>query len=234
MKRHTWRLSRWLPALLFLCAWMAALCFAQQCGPLTQGAAVRWTGEGAGVSPADLCQAERWAAEDGSTTFPDLVLWQEQENQILTDRTGERSTPVRLLTVFGQAELLWPGAFLRGGWPVRGDIQGIALDEAAAAALWGSTDVLGETVEWNGNTYAVRGVFRGDDGLALIQTEESSIQAMDRAMLQFQDGGGGTETTAWLSQNGFPVGQVTDLPLLGWILNSLPPCRGWPWAWCSC
>lgn len=226
MKRHTWGLSRWLSALLFLCAWMAALCFAQQCGPLTQGAAVRWTGAGAGVSPADLCQAERWAAEDGSTSFPDLVLWQEQENQMLTDQTGERSTPVRLLTVFGQADLLWPGAFLRGGWPIRGDIQGIALDEAAAAALWGSTDVLGETVEWNGNTYTVRGVFQGDDGLALIQTEESSTQAMDRAILQFQDGGGGTETTAWLSQNGFPVGQVTDLPLLGWVLNSLAALPG--------
>ena len=74
--------------------------------------------------------------------------------------------------------------------------------------------------------YAVRGVFRGDDGLALIQTEESSTQAMDRAMIQFQDGDGGTETTAWLSQNGFPVGQVTDLPLLGWFLNSLAALPG--------
>lgn len=216
--------SRGLAALLAalaLLAWVAALFFAQRAADFSAGVSVRWTGEGAGVSPAQLLQAERWAREDGRENPPAATLWQEKADRSVTDETGERSAAATHLECYGDAAEFYPETLLAGSYPSREDAAGCIIDEAVASGIWGSASVVGQRLKLDGRTYSVRGVFKGDSGLILTQGEGDSAQTYGNLLLRLPDGGGETEARAWLSQNGFSGGEVLDLPFLSWCLGAL-------------
>jgi|GEM_PF-6693436 len=68
----------------------------------------------------------------------------------------------------GDAFDVWPADFIYGGTPGSIDQYGIALSEALAFQLFGSTDILGQTITVNGDRRIIRGVFEGSANLSLI------------------------------------------------------------------
>ena len=164
-----------------------------------------------GVSPAQLVREQRYALEDGREDPPARTAWKEQTGQSITDEAGGRSASVNLLTCFGSGDDLYPAPFLFGAMPVRGDAEGIALSQAAADALWGGTGAAGQTVHLGGKTYALRGVFKGDVPLAVVQDREDSEEIYPNLLVHGEYSGGGT---------------TLDLPFLSWLLSALAGLPG--------
>lgn len=216
--------KRTFPGLLLsalaLLAWCGALFSAQGAGDLAGGVTARWSGEGAGVSPAALTRYERWAVEDEDENFPHVTLWREA-SAFVTDAGGDRSVSASVLELFGDAARVWPVAFRVGGYPIRGDGVGCAVDRSVAEALWGSADAVGNELKLNGTTYVVRGVFEGVDGLILTQEEAGSAEAFSQLLLSFPEGTTKDGAESWLATHDAGGGVLLDLPLLSWLWSLL-------------
>ncbi|NCB62736.1 MAG: hypothetical protein EOM52_03845 [Clostridia bacterium] len=213
-----------LSALALLC-WCAALFFGQQAGALAPGVAVRWSGEGGGISPAALARHERWAAEDEDENFPELTLWREKSGLSVTDGAGDRAAAAGVLELFGDGNGVWPVGFLSGNYPARGDSAGCAVDRAVAESLWGGADAVGNEIKLEGRTYRVRGVFEGTEGLVLTQAAEGNDEAFSQGLMSFPDGTTKSAAESWLLAHDAGGGEILDLPLLRWcwmLLASLP------------
>lgn len=208
-----------LLALLALGAWMACAFLAQSAAALSTGAAVRWTGEGQGVSPDQMSRALRYAREDGAEDIPALTLWREQAGQ--TAQAGERSGAARVLELCGSGADLWPASFLAGYYPIPGDTGGCAVDRALAEALWGTGRAVGNELELDGRKLTVRGVFEGGDGLLLVQGETDSAQPYPNLFLKFSGGDAKAQAEGFLTRNQWSGGTLLDLPILSWLLESL-------------
>lgn len=202
---------------LALAAWCACTLLAQRFAQLSSGPSVRWE-EGSGISAAQWVRAGNWAREDGGEGYPDAVLWKTLEGAVSRSDSARSVTP-DLIQVFGDVGLLWPLGFTAGNWPARGDGEGCAISEDVADALWGGTDVVGESLQYQGRTYYIRGVFHGQAGLAVFQGDGDSTEPYHRMLLELS--GGQEEGRAFLSRAGLPQGGCLDLELLSWGLNTL-------------
>ena len=84
----------------------------------------------------------------------------------------------------GDAQLVWPAAYIKGAAPGVTDSAGCAVSETLARRLWGSADVIGMTILADGESRVVRGVFQGGDELALISHHaEDRTQSWSAACL---------------------------------------------------
>lgn len=214
-----------LSGLALLC-WCAAVFLGQRAGLLADGVAVRWSGEGGGLSPASLVRYERWAAEDGDESFPDLTLWREQPGRAVTAGDGDRTAAAEVLELFGDGESVWPVGFLSGGYPARGDSDGCAVDRTVAEALWGSADAVGNELKLGERTYLVRGVFSGGSGLVVTQAEEGSDEAFFQLLLRFPQGTTKSDAENWLLAHDAGGGALLDLPLFRWLWSLLAALPG--------
>ena len=81
---------------------------------------------------------------------------------------GARTAQVNSISFSGDAALVWPARYITGSAPSSVDGNGVAISEALAHRLWGSTDITGMQVYINDEPRIVRGVFEGTAELALI------------------------------------------------------------------
>ncbi|MCL2199651.1 MAG: hypothetical protein FWB80_12090 [Defluviitaleaceae bacterium] len=96
-------------------------------------------------------------------------FWPTFWNQDRAELTvGARTSHVNAISFSGDATLVWPSPYIAGNAPGAIDAHGIAISEALAHTLWGSTDIIGQQVYVNEETRTVRGIFRGTTNLALI------------------------------------------------------------------
>lgn len=115
------------------------------------------------LSGTAAAQARRWAAAN-----PQAAFWPSYWAQQTASVQGStRKTTARCIWYSGQGSLVWPARFINGGYPGAEDAYGAAISAKTAWELWGSTDVIGQTVEINGVTFTIRGVFEGEEALLL-------------------------------------------------------------------
>ena len=83
---------------------------------------------------------------------------------------GTAKTDANVISFSGDASLVWPASYITGSAPGVIDARGIAVSEALAHRLWGSTDIIGMPVYVNNRNTPriVRGVFEGTAELALL------------------------------------------------------------------
>jgi len=103
----------------------------------------------------------------------DFVFWPTfwHETQAFFKNEYNSMTAVAIL-YSGDAALVWPARYLSGSAPGVTDGAGCAVSSALSRALWGGTDVVGKTVEADGDIRTVRGVFEGDEPLALLSVRD--------------------------------------------------------------
>ena len=114
------------------------------------------------LTEAQLRRAGETAAQDA---VYGLTFWREETGTLARD---SRRAAASAVVYNGEGADCYPAQFLRGGYPGAGDAAGCALSSGAAWQLFGSEDVVGQTVTWNGRPYRVRGVFREQVVLALL------------------------------------------------------------------
>ena len=87
------------------------------------------------------------------------TFWSETEGDV---QSRFRTSRALCIGVSGDASLVWPERFLAGGWfgPMASGC--CAVSGQAALTLFGSLDVVGQTLTREGETYFVSGVFEGE------------------------------------------------------------------------
>jgi len=142
----------------------------------------------------------------------------------------------------GDAALIWPTQYDSGTAPGVTDGIGCTVSSALAWTLWGGIDVVGKTVEVDGVTRIVRGVFEGDDLLALLSVrDDDTEQHFTAAELSggpasparsnvedFVRGAGlGTPDSILMDTPAFLAGFMTILPMLVLICYGLALLLRW-------
>ena len=100
---------------------------------------------------------------DGSPYWP--VFWNEHRAS-LTSEFKTASTDC--ISFSGDASTVWPAVYIIGATPGVTDSIGCVVSEALAWRLWGSFDVVGMPVKVDESERVIRGVFKGEDELALL------------------------------------------------------------------
>ncbi|MDR2686298.1 MAG: hypothetical protein LBB75_00975 [Oscillospiraceae bacterium] len=204
-------------AALALALWCACAYAAQRQAGALGCVAARWPG--GGVSPAQLESQLDLFRQDGAGGLPELTLWTQFPGQTLAN--GDDTTIACAVTqIYGHGEDVVFGAMLQGGFPVRGDAGRCALSDAAAFALFGSANAMGQSLQWNNNTYAVQGIFESGDALMLAQAAAGSETKLPYMQLRFPGGGARLQAEEFLARADFSAGAILlDQPLVAWGLG---------------
>ncbi len=122
-----------------------------------------------------------------------------------------------------------PVSFVQGGYPSALEDRGLALSQALAWELFGSTGVTGSTLNWNGHDYTIRGVFAGEgmQVLAQINASNNDVDGFTGVELCGSPGGdAGQAAETYRMQAGLPEADLTlnakTLPAIIWLLAWLP------------
>ena len=202
-------------AALFL--WCAGVFTARRAGDSLHAVSARWAS--GGVSPAQLEARLDIFREDGSQGLPVLTLWAQHASQSISI-DEDTSAKMAVLELYGPAENLRADRYLSGGPPAKGSAKTCSLSEGAAFALWGGTNAVGQSLVWNGQDYAVQGVFAGEDALVVVQAlPESKTEFAD--MQIYIENGGRQAVEEFLATTNFGSPQLLDMPVLGWALELL-------------
>lgn len=112
--------------------------------------------------PAGACEkAAGLAAESGAQAG----FWGEGPALLSTPRAEAEATAVHF---WGDGSLAWPAEYLAGGAPSPADRTGCAISSSLAWQLFGSLDAVGQTLEYDGRSYTVRGVLDTGEAAALF------------------------------------------------------------------
>lgn len=228
-----WKIKHFRLCMLGMCLlfmWYGSAACQKKIEWFDNSVSVRWE-SGTGVSPEQMSQVlERQKKAGGE--LPSFVLWMSHYEQILYGDFYPNPVNGEVFEYYGDISRLQLCRFQYGYWP--GDEKGCVIDEGTAHALWGSSDVLGQTIKWNEKTWYVCGVVEGMDGLAFFPAEETEEMMFQGLWLNLSEEQGGTYAAEQMLQKyQLPVGEMTDLGLYVWlskILAALPSFLLWAWA----
>lgn len=75
----------------------------------------------------------------------------------------------------GDAAIVFPAVYIQGSAPGAVDVNGCAVSESIALDLFGSTDIVGQTLQIGDRNVQIRGVFQGQTNLAITAAQESDM-----------------------------------------------------------
>ncbi len=84
----------------------------------------------------------------------------QKNNQSVQNETNQKEMPVDLITYYGNISDSFPVEFVSGSFPIPDGSNVCAIDTDTAYKLWGSVDVQGLTLKYDGGEYTVAGVFK--------------------------------------------------------------------------
>ena len=100
------------------------------------------------------------------------TFWREHKSEFKNEFS---SADADCIAYSGDASLVWPFEYISGCAPGVKDGSGCVISEPLARRLWGSADIVGMTVEVDGETRYIRGVFKGKSELALISFSDEDV-----------------------------------------------------------
>ena len=214
MKRN--RFWKTALAVSAIALWCLGSFMAQQAERQTGSVSARWPD--GGVSPAQLAKQEEYFRQDGMRNLPEATLWKEIFSQEITDG-ADNSVECTVVTLYGYAEDVCQDDMIVGGFPIKGDTDGCVISEKLAFDLWGSHDVLGVPVYWDGRSYFVYGIVKSGDSFILMQTDGDSAESFGNMQLRFPDDNSREAAESYLLKAGFMGANLLDLPVMSFFLN---------------
>lgn len=146
-----------------LCALLLAVSFsaAEQIKSCYPALGLRWK------EPLSQTQAEALRTVAGEQEDAPLypTFWREEQGQAHTEL--HQADEVTAIRFNGEESLCYPARFISGGYPGSEDTSGCATSTALAWQLFGSNDVVGQSLEWEGISLTVRGVFEENERVLL-------------------------------------------------------------------
>jgi hypothetical protein len=112
--------------------------------------------------------------KDTAVQIPEITLWNRIEQETVKSVGVDISEGVNVIETCGDMSQVIPMEFICGNYVYQGDKKGCVLDAKTAYKLFGTTDIVNNTVEWKKKKYVVRGVAKAKDIMMLIQTEDEN------------------------------------------------------------
>lgn len=99
-----------------------------------------------------------------------FVLWREDDG-IINEKELERSKEVRIISIYGRADLLFFDSYLFD----ETDQEGCLIDKETAYKLFGDTAVIGRSIIYHGKEYVIRDILDSVKGVFVIQADKNSF-----------------------------------------------------------
>lgn len=115
-------------------------------------------------------QAAHNFQESSDGALYSITLWNETKEELKTDL---HSTDAQVIAYSGDVATIFPAVYIQGTAPGAADTDGCAVSEAIAWDLFGSTDIVGQTLQIGNRNAQIRGVFQSQCHLALIAARET-------------------------------------------------------------
>ncbi len=147
--------------------------------------------------------------------LPEFCIWGQKEHVKLTNENLSRTILANAIFLCGSPELLFADCWV----PVREDLQGCVLDEEAAFELFGSLEVVGKKVSFEGDTYIIRDIISGKGKIIAFQVGARRTGNADTMSNNGQRQPSGQETECVLSRITMrkPEGQSTSELQAAWM-----------------
>ncbi len=133
--------------------------------------------------------------------------------------TPAEITALQAVTYLGTADCLYVPGFLQGMWPT--EPWGCVIDETAAYAIFGSGQVLGQSLNWGDSTYHITGIVKDNGGIGYFPITDKDNTAMSHLLLDLsQTGTGVFGAELVLNQLNISATNYYDLGLWVWLLKA--------------
>lgn len=109
----------------------------------------------------------------------DFAAWGQEKEVTVENRDLRRIADVSVVDVFGRSDMVLAGS----AWLDEGDRDGCLLDEKTAQTLFGSLNVVGQTITVKGSQKIIRGFLHGVSGTVLVKAgEEQELTSLTISM----------------------------------------------------
>lgn len=191
----------------------------QDADRIRQGIEAEWeevgqkTGQGADGQKTGQGADEQ--GEDQVEMVPEFCIWGQKDMVMLANQDLERYAQADTILLCGNPELVFEDCRLLD----RSDYEGCLVDEGISWELFGSTDVAGEEISYEGKSYTIRGVLPGDRKMFAFQvdgsqSEQEKESILNRITLQKPEGKTVQELQS-MWNNSFDISvKLMDLELL--------------------
>ena len=163
------------------------------------------------ISAEQVEQALAHAKRD-SKVYP--VFWLEESREVFTQLHSVQATAIGC---YGEYSFAWPADFVAGAYPGDQQKNACTVSDTAAWKLWGSTDIVGQTLKIGEDQYIITGVFSSEKEMVVYS---AALNAGFEAVELFGDYGGNECASALdFAQNsglGIPNGIVYG-PNMQWL-----------------
>lgn len=103
--------------------------------------------------------------ESEKEEMPKFCIWRQKEKETITNEDLSRSVQTDVVLFCGNPELLFEDCRV----PARRDSQGCLIDEGTAWELFGSANVEGKEISYQGKSYTIRKVIPGEEKIFALQ-----------------------------------------------------------------
>lgn len=110
-------------------------------------------------------EKERALEENETEEMPKFCIWGQKEKETITNEDLSRSIQTDVVLFCGNPELLFEDCRV----PARRDSQGCLIDEGTAWELFGSANVEGKEISYQGKSYTIRKVIPGKEKIFALQ-----------------------------------------------------------------
>ena len=132
--------------------------------------------------PADIYKMQQEEKDkDNPLTF---TGWYEKEKQSILNNNFNRTIESNIIFICGNSYLLAEGPIL-----FQDDIKGCLIDEGTAYKLFGSYDVIGNTIIYDNREFIIRGIHRAMEDTIIMQAESDSKDKIQGLLIDISNDG---------------------------------------------
>ena len=129
--------------------------------------------------PADIYKMQK---EKGNSLV--FTGWHEKEKQTVLNSNFNRRVESNIIFICGQSSLVAEGPIL-----FEDDIKGCLIDEETAYKLFGSNDVIGNTIIYDSGEFIIRGIHRAMEDTIIMQAESDSKDKIQGLLIDISNDG---------------------------------------------
>ena len=132
--------------------------------------------------PADIYKMQKEEKDKGNSLV--FTGWHEKEKQTVLNSNFNRRVESNIIFICGQSSLVAEGPIL-----FEDDIKGCLIDEETAYKLFGSNDVIGNTIIYDSGEFIIRGIHRAMEDTIIMQAESDSKDKIQGLLIDISNDG---------------------------------------------
>lgn len=216
-----------LVVFITLLAWSICLTNAQKIQVLQDVVELRYDREK--LDAETIKNLQKGESESSEKIVKSFIVWEQSPKEDLRNKELAKNVTGEVVKVYGNLTMLFPVEKLQGQTLYEGDREGTIISEGVAYSLWGSTDVVGQSLIVGDKAYVVRGVLKEKSNRIITQADmadqETKFSAL-RVQLVDKENVEGMISTLKFKYN-LPESVLRNLSLTSILLSGLALLPGY-------